>query len=224
MRGGGRFTSASDDEEEEEEEDDDEDEEVHHRVTCDGCGAGPPLVGPVMNCVDCEDFDFCGRCYRGRDRLGHPRGHHFHARQAAASGGGVGRLGPRSRGGGAGSAPSHLLLHVLESAMLSEALRRSAEEPASASDPAAAAAAAEERAREVISNMPRHNWSKADTGDCSECALCLEEYESGEEVLRLPCDHFFHEECIAPWFAKSVLCPLCQRDASPTVSAADVAA
>lgn len=211
MLGFGRRRARAEGAEEEEE------PEVHPHVTCDGCRAGPPLVGPVMHCADCADFDLCARCYRGRERLNHPRGHRFQARAARAPGE---RHGP----------PSHFLLQMLESAMLSEALRRSAEgeaggvgeEAARKEDEAARRAA---RGAEVLAHLKREAWSPAlkgaDGSQGGECALCLEEYDLAEEVLTLPCTHFFHEACVKPWFAKSLLCPLCQQEAS---SASDGAA
>ncbi|KAF9428559.1 E3 ubiquitin-protein ligase rnf13 [Podila epigama] len=47
------------------------------------------------------------------------------------------------------------------------------------------------------------------------CAICLEEYEVGDQLRELPCKHFFHSECIDPWF-KNVhsVCPVCKRDYS----------
>ncbi|KAF9913000.1 hypothetical protein EC991_005868 [Linnemannia zychae] len=47
------------------------------------------------------------------------------------------------------------------------------------------------------------------------CAICLEEYEVGDQLRELPCKHFFHAQCIDPWF-KDVhgICPVCKRDYS----------
>jgi len=177
------------------------DEEVHPHITCDGCHAGPTLRGRVMHCADCEDFDLCAQCYPIRDQLGHDRSHNFHPRDSSQH---VDRRG----------SPSQLLLmQMLESAMLGEALRRSVE-----GDPADEAAANEARGAELLASFPCQTWSPAlataDASQGNECALCLDEYEKGDEVVTLPCTHFFHVDCVRPWFAKSVLCPLCQRDAS----------
>lgn len=30
-----------------------------------------------------------------------------------------------------------------------------------------------------------------------------------EKVKVLPCDHFFHIDCIVPWFKEQKTCPIC---------------
>ncbi|XP_078430742.1 uncharacterized protein LOC144702576 [Wolffia australiana] len=53
--------------------------------------------------------------------------------------------------------------------------------------------------------------------DTDSCAVCLEEYEAGEEVVALQCNHLFHANCIASWLMQRNVCPICvrvaQRDA-----------
>merc|ERR1712203_1268146 len=114
------------------------------------------------------------------------------------------------------AAPSQFVLQMLENAMLSEALRRSVHHDTSKEDETARKAA---RGAEVLARLPRESWSpdmqNEDQCQGVECALCLDEYKAGEEVLKLPCGHFFHEGCVSPWFAKSLLCPLCNQDVSP---------
>ncbi len=52
-------------------------------------------------------------------------------------------------------------------------------------------------------------------GDC--CCICLLNFEVGEEVRVLACQHTFHAECVTSWFKMSTLCPLCKDDVrSPT--------
>ena len=46
---------------------------------------------------------------------------------------------------------------------------------------------------------------------CSEnkkCCICLEEYEVGDEMMRLPCLHFFHRDCLVPWLTNNCTCPI----------------
>eukprot|EP00123_Amoebidium_parasiticum_P005174 comp16414_c1_seq1/m.14326 comp16414_c1_seq1/g.14326 ORF comp16414_c1_seq1/g.14326 comp16414_c1_seq1/m.14326 type:complete len:475 (-) comp16414_c1_seq1:502-1926(-) len=45
---------------------------------------------------------------------------------------------------------------------------------------------------------------------CSGCAVCLEEFETGESVRELPCHHVFHTACIDPWLEKKATCPNCK--------------
>ncbi|GKU87636.1 hypothetical protein SLEP1_g2001 [Rubroshorea leprosula] len=47
-------------------------------------------------------------------------------------------------------------------------------------------------------------------GFTKECIICLEDFWSDEEVVRMPCKHFFHGDCIVRWLRKSHLCPLCR--------------
>ncbi|KAI4089999.1 MAG: hypothetical protein L6R37_007956 [Teloschistes peruensis] len=47
-----------------------------------------------------------------------------------------------------------------------------------------------------------------------ECVVCLEEYIDGQsKVMRLPCGHEFHAECITPWLTtRRRTCPICKGD------------
>eukprot|EP01126_Amoeba_proteus_P039706 TRINITY_DN4202_c0_g1_i10.p1 TRINITY_DN4202_c0_g1~~TRINITY_DN4202_c0_g1_i10.p1 ORF type:complete len:101 (-),score=16.33 TRINITY_DN4202_c0_g1_i10:631-933(-) len=31
------------------------------------------------------------------------------------------------------------------------------------------------------------------------CVVCSEPWKIGEEAVKLPCKHFYHEDCILPW-------------------------
>ncbi|XP_069152470.1 E3 ubiquitin-protein ligase MPSR1-like [Solanum lycopersicum] len=43
-----------------------------------------------------------------------------------------------------------------------------------------------------------------------ECLICLDELGEETDVLRLPCSHMFHAECITKWLQNSHYCPLCR--------------
>ncbi|GJJ77344.1 hypothetical protein EMPS_09703 [Entomortierella parvispora] len=44
-----------------------------------------------------------------------------------------------------------------------------------------------------------------------ECAICLFDFEDGEQLRHLPCDHFFHLSCVDRWLVKNAFCPKCKR-------------
>lgn len=44
------------------------------------------------------------------------------------------------------------------------------------------------------------------------CSICLCDYETGDEVIRLPCRHIFHGLCINSWTNEHTSCPLCNID------------
>ena len=44
-----------------------------------------------------------------------------------------------------------------------------------------------------------------------ECSICLEEFQTGFVVTRMPCSHVYHGNCIAKWLQTSHFCPLCRH-------------
>jgi hypothetical protein len=107
-----------------------------------------------------------------------------------------------------------MLLGLMEEDMLQEAMRQSSEgyrgdEPEQV-DP-------EIRAAEILSKLPRTQWKPRHVcSEAEECSLCLDNFKKGEDILTLPCEHFFHENCLTPWLIKSNLCPMCKQDAIKT--------
>ena len=44
------------------------------------------------------------------------------------------------------------------------------------------------------------------------CAICYDEYEQFQQIRELQCvgKHIFHQQCIAVWFDRNRVCPLCR--------------
>ncbi|KAL6594294.1 hypothetical protein ACP70R_048487 [Stipagrostis hirtigluma subsp. patula] len=44
------------------------------------------------------------------------------------------------------------------------------------------------------------------------CAVCTEEVAAGQAAARLPCAHWYHAGCIAPWLRIRSTCPTCRAE------------
>ncbi|KAL2760331.1 hypothetical protein ACRALDRAFT_1053905 [Sodiomyces alcalophilus JCM 7366] len=44
----------------------------------------------------------------------------------------------------------------------------------------------------------------------AECTICIDQLKIGEEVLFLPCKHWFHETCVVMWLKEHNTCPICR--------------
>ncbi|GAX74855.1 hypothetical protein CEUSTIGMA_g2301.t1 [Chlamydomonas eustigma] len=44
-----------------------------------------------------------------------------------------------------------------------------------------------------------------------QCSICICDFEEGEELRRLPCNHDYHKTCIDAWMAQHSTCPNCRR-------------
>ncbi|KAF8947086.1 hypothetical protein BGZ47_010331 [Haplosporangium gracile] len=44
-----------------------------------------------------------------------------------------------------------------------------------------------------------------------ECAICLSDFEDGDELRHLYCNHLFHRNCVDRWLVKNAFCPKCKR-------------
>eukprot|EP00978_Attheya_sp_CCMP212_P044020 scaffold297622_cov56-Attheya_sp.AAC.4 len=62
-----------------------------------------------------------------------------------------------------------------------------------------------------VSSSVKHQCSESKQTD-TMCSICLEEYDDGEVLRVLPCNHNFHTCCIVPWLTEQhANCPLCKH-------------
>ena len=47
-------------------------------------------------------------------------------------------------------------------------------------------------------------------GNENTCSVCKEDFIIGNKMMDLPCNHYFHEECLMPWLNQHDSCPICR--------------
>jgi hypothetical protein len=50
----------------------------------------------------------------------------------------------------------------------------------------------------------------------SDCSICQEQFVAGDQILKLPCRHIFHGDCVKGWLQTKTTCPLCRTALSDT--------
>jgi hypothetical protein len=67
------------------------------------------------------------------------------------------------------------------------------------------------------SGSPRSASEAATLNGTNEvCTVCLDEYEEGDEIRELECEHAFHKTCIDEWLTtKRACCPCCKHSLVP---------
>lgn len=48
--------------------------------------------------------------------------------------------------------------------------------------------------------------------DQQQCIICQEEFNDGEKIKKLSCNHIYHCECIDEWLMKERKCPCCNKE------------
>ncbi|KAI1426802.1 hypothetical protein F5Y12DRAFT_712683 [Xylaria sp. FL1777] len=64
----------------------------------------------------------------------------------------------------------------------------------------------------AIASLPKRKLDEEMLGPelKGECTICIDEVKVGDEVIVLPCKHWFHEECASLWLKQHNSCPVCR--------------
>ncbi|KAL4726859.1 hypothetical protein ACLX1H_005749 [Fusarium chlamydosporum] len=65
---------------------------------------------------------------------------------------------------------------------------------------------------EALRNLERKPVDKQMLGSDgkAECTICIDEMKEGDMATFLPCNHWFHEECVTLWLKEHNTCPICR--------------
>ncbi|KAK4130787.1 hypothetical protein BT67DRAFT_452237 [Trichocladium antarcticum] len=65
----------------------------------------------------------------------------------------------------------------------------------------------------AIDNLEKKSLSQEMLGTDAkaECTICIDEINKGDEVVVLPCKHWYHGECVVLWLKEHNTCPICRK-------------
>ncbi|CAA0841681.1 RING/U-box superfamily protein [Striga hermonthica] len=83
--------------------------------------------------------------------------------------------------------------------------------------------------KSFVGSLPIKTFSPNSTPSLSSCSICIEDFDIKPDtcvtINELPCEHYFHRDCIVEWLQRSNTCPLCRYklpvDPSGPVEVAD---
>uniref|UniRef100_A0A0X3P4M6 RING-type E3 ubiquitin transferase n=2 Tax=Schistocephalus solidus TaxID=70667 RepID=A0A0X3P4M6_SCHSO len=64
----------------------------------------------------------------------------------------------------------------------------------------------------ALSRLPKRTLTSENIVKSESCPICFDDYAAGEVVITLPCEHFFHENCITRWLKEHGTCPICRKN------------
>ena len=65
--------------------------------------------------------------------------------------------------------------------------------------------------KEEINMLPTVRLTKEHLKEDLQCSICIKNFREDCQVKQVPCNHYFHAECIIPWLRKQATCPNCRK-------------
>ncbi|XP_038221901.1 E3 ubiquitin-protein ligase Iruka isoform X2 [Zerene cesonia] len=69
--------------------------------------------------------------------------------------------------------------------------------------------------RDILNSIPNETVTEQQAEANISCSVCWENFQLGETISRLECEHIFHSSCITPWLQLHATCPICRRSLLP---------
>ncbi|EFQ32081.1 uncharacterized protein GLRG_07225 [Colletotrichum graminicola M1.001] len=65
---------------------------------------------------------------------------------------------------------------------------------------------------DALSKLQRKKVDKEmlGTDGKTECTICIDDFNEGDEATVLPCKHWFHDQCVVMWLKEHNTCPICR--------------
>jgi len=64
--------------------------------------------------------------------------------------------------------------------------------------------------KSALKKLPIHKFKQGDPFET--CCICLDDFDEGDKLRILPCDHGYHSKCIDSWLVKHKrICPQCRK-------------
>ncbi|KUJ16817.1 uncharacterized protein LY89DRAFT_669267 [Mollisia scopiformis] len=66
---------------------------------------------------------------------------------------------------------------------------------------------------DAIASLPKKKIDEKMLGPegKAECSVCMDDVHIGDDVVALPCSHWFHEVCASAWLSEHNTCPICRK-------------
>merc|ERR1712154_276233 len=65
---------------------------------------------------------------------------------------------------------------------------------------------------DTISALPTTAFNSGTaSAEQTNCQICMEDFEEGDELRTLPCFHLFHAKCVDQWLKVNSICPTCRH-------------
>lgn len=63
--------------------------------------------------------------------------------------------------------------------------------------------------KDQVENLPTVKISDGQVKKSNlQCTVCMEDFQVGDSARQLPCEHFFHQDCIVPWLNLVSICTI----------------
>lgn len=63
----------------------------------------------------------------------------------------------------------------------------------------------------AIASLPRKLFKDLTSAEAGDCLICTESYDAEQVVIELPCQHFYHDQCVETWLKQFNSCPTCRE-------------